>query len=373
VRLLLVNENIGGHETVHANLGHALGEIEEVDADFLHVPAPGLGRRIVGARIPGLDRLDLDLKPLRAQLALSAYVRRRIRRRLDRYDALYVYTHNAALLSPDLLRRLPTVVALDTTNAQNAYRLPYRRPTRFTPLVLPLTQSFERRVYRAATLVVANSEWAAESLRDDYGVPRSRIRVVPTGLRIPPDAPVGPEPQLPRIVFVGRSMERKGGNFLLALHRRHLRERCILTIVTPERVPPEPGVEVINDIRPGDPRLYSLLRSARLFAFPSEVDMFPNAVLEAMAAGLPVVAMRVGAVPEMVPDGVAGLLVEPGAESEFRRALETLLDDPARAEAMGAAARRRFEERYDVRVTARGLLDVVREAIELYGARPKLA
>jgi glycosyltransferase involved in cell wall biosynthesis len=74
-----------------------------------------------------------------------------------------------------------------------------------------------------------------------------------------------------------------------------------------------------------------------------------------------------------VPHGVAGFLVEPGAKNEFRTAVETLLDDPARAEAMGAAARRRFEDRYDVRVTAGALVDVVREAMRLHGARPRRA
>jgi alpha-maltose-1-phosphate synthase len=372
VRLLLVNENIGGHGTVHLHLERALREIDGVEADFLHVPAPRGIRHLAGVAIPGLAPLDLDLKPLRAQLALSAWVRRRLRRHAGSYDALHVYTHNAALLSQDVLRARPSVVVLDATNAQNAYRLPYRRPTSFTPRVLPLTQAFERRVYDAATLVVPSSAWAAASLRADYGIPDERVRVVPMGLAAPepaamPDPP--PEDGLPRLLFVGRSLERKGGNLLLRLHREHLVGRCILTLVTPEPVPAHEGVEVVSDLTPGDPRLWQLLRRSRAFVFPSEMDMAPNAVLEAMAAGTAVVAARAGAVPEMLDDGAAGLLVDPGDERGLLGAIESLLDRPDHGAALGAAGRSRFEERYDARVTARRLVGVVEEAIELHRSR----
>ena len=365
-----MNENIGGHATAHLHLERALRDVSGVDADFLHVPPPGLPRRLVGARVPGLDRLDLDLKPLRAQLAVSAWVRRHIRERVERYDAVYVYTHNAALLSADLLRNRPSVVGLDTTNAQNAYRLPYRRPTRFTPRVLGLTQAFERRVYDAATLVLANSEWAAASLREDYGVRPERIRIVPAGISAPAAGDGAAFPSdLPRVTFIGRTLERKGGNLLLAVHREHFAGRCVLTLVTPERVAPQPGVEVLNDVRPGDPRLAAVLRASRMLAFPSEIDMFPNVVLEAMAAGIPVVAGRAGAMPEMIGDGEAGILVEPRDARSVRDAIETLLDDEARAARLGAAARRRFEELFDVRVTAARFADVLREGIDLDRAR----
>ena len=373
MRLLLVNENIGGHGTVHLHLARAFAALPEVDAEFLHVPEPRLPRRVLGAALPGLDRLDLDLKPLRSQLALSTWVRKHLRGRVEGYDALHVYTHNAALLSSDLLRALPTVVALDATNAQNAYRLPYRTPTAFTPRVLPLTQVFERRVYSAATLVMPSSEWAAESLRSDYGVPDERLRVVPMGISAPePDPrPATVDAELPRILFVGRSLDRKGGNLLLRVHREHLVGRCVLTLVTPEPVPPQEGVEVVSDIKPGDPRLWELLRSSRAFALPSEMDMAPNAVLEAMAAGAAVVAARAGAMPEMLADGEAGLLVDPGDGRGLLAALESLLEEPDRAAALGAAARRRFEAQYDVHVTASRLLDVVRQATELHARPPK--
>ena len=220
MRVLFVNENIGGHATVHHHLANALLERGDVEAEFLTVPPPRGLRRLAGAAVPGLGALDLDLQPLRAQLALGAWVRARLAPRAARVDAVHIYTHNAGLLATHVLARVPTVVSLDTTNANNAYRLPYRMPTRFTPATVALTKPFERRVYDAAVTVVANSEWAARSLRDDYGVADAKIRVFPFGIAAPafptPEAPGTAVTELPTLVFVGNQLRRKGGEMLRA-------------------------------------------------------------------------------------------------------------------------------------------------------------
>ena len=370
MRVLFVNENIGGHATVHLHLERALGAHPEIEPEFLHVPPPGLGRRLVGARIPPLDRFDADLKPLRAELALSMHVRRRLAAALARCDVAHVYTHNAALLSARALESVPTVVSLDTTNAQNAFLLPYRRPTGWTRRLLPMTMRLEQRVYDAATLVVANSEWAAGSLRRDYGVPPEKIRIVPFGIAMPePPAEAPAREGLPRIVFVGRSLERKGGNRLLRLHQEHLRDRCRLVMVTPESVAAGLEVEVIGDVRPGDGRVLQVLHASDVFVFPSEIDMWPNAVLEAMGAGLPVVALNVNAMAEMVPPE-AGILVEPGDDDALVAAIRRLIDNPGEAARMGAEARRVALERHDVSGSTSRLVEALHEAVRIHAVEP---
>jgi starch synthase len=361
MRVLFVNENIGGHATVHHNLRRALSTRPDVDATFYNLPAPGVTRRVAAAPVPGLARLDLDLQPLRYQLAQSAVAHRAVSKLAAAADVVHVYTHNAALLSVGILRRRPVVVALDGTNAQNAYRLPYRSPTRWTPLALRTVVPFERRVYGMATLVVTQSEWAAESVAG-YGVDPDRIRIIPFGVTVPERPRDTRPPVRPTIAFVGRSLARKGGHRLLRLYREHLSSVADLDLVTLDRVAPSPGVRVINDMRPGDDRLATILGAATVFAFPSEMDLSPNAVLEAMAIGVPVVALRVGAVAEFVDHGVTGLLVDPGDDRAFLGALESILRDPARAARMGAAARARVIERFDAKVTTAALIDVLREA-----------
>lgn len=369
MRALFVNENIGGHATVHHHLRSVIGRIEGIDVDFIDVPEPGVLRRAAGAPVPGLARLDADLQPLRAQLALSAWVRRRLGTRVGRYDVVHLYTANAGLLSAGKLRRTPLVVSLDSTNALNAYRLPYRSPTRMTPITVAASKPFERRLHAVAEAIVANSAWAARSLVEDYDVAPRRLRVQPFGIEAPHFAqPAAPGTRaangLPRIVFVGRQLERKGGLRLLRLHQKHFVGRAELVMVTPEPLPPAPGVVVIDDLQPGDPRLWDVLRDAAIFAFPSTIDQAPNVVLEAMAAGLPVVAIDTAAVPEMVDDGRTGLLVRPeAADHVLLEALERLLSDADLRSSMGERGRRRFDRRYEAGSCAEALVSVLEAAV----------
>src|SRR4030095_7550507 len=130
---------------------------------------------------------------------LSRWVRDAIRHHdLAHVDALHVYTQHAALLSTESLRARPSVVSTDASGVQANRLHPGRVPTRFTPARIRLTGRLERRVFDAATLVVAQSQWAAASLRDDYGIAGERITVVPFGIMVPPEPPRRQEPAIPR-------------------------------------------------------------------------------------------------------------------------------------------------------------------------------
>ena len=371
LRVLFINENLGGHGTVHVYLAAALARRGDIEPEFLTVPRPGALRRIVGAAIPGLAHLDLDLKPIRSQLAISAWVHRQLRTRANGFDVIHLYTHNAGLLSSATFRRIPTVVTLDSTNVQNSRRLPYRHATRFTSLTVAATRPFERRVYAAARTVIANSEYTARSLRENYGLPESKLVVLPFGILAPIfDAQTEPpttSATLPRVVFVGHGMERKGGNLLVQLHRRLWSDRFELVLVTGDTVPPGRNLTVVSDIRPGDERLWSILRSASMFVFPSEIDQVPNAVMEAMAAGLPVVAVATGAVPEMVQDGVNGLLIPRAEAGALTIAIERLLENSSERAAMGEAGRRRFEAHFDMNTAVDRLVHVLTTAARSAG------
>lgn len=366
-RVLFLNENLGGHATVHLGIRHAIPAHPEISATFLDVPPPGLPRRAIGAHVPMLGRLDLDFQPLRAQLAQSMVARRLLRVADGAYDVLHVYTQHAALGSTHVLRRSPCVVSTDATGDQVSTLLPYRLPTRFTPAQNRLRHRFEEPVFAAATLVVAKSAWAADSLREHYGVPDDKLRVIPLGIVLPETRPVLPSSALPRVTFVGTTLWRKGGHRLLRVFRSVLRGRCELNLVTRETLAPEPGVRVFPDLIPGDPRLAAVLSGTAVFVLPTEMDSFGNAALEAMGAGVPVVATRMSALPEVVEDGVTGILVEPD-DRALARAIETLLDDEALRRRMGAAGRARVCQRFDARVTTGRLVEVLMDARERFRA-----
>jgi glycosyltransferase involved in cell wall biosynthesis len=97
--------------------------------------------------------------------------------------------------------------------------------------------------------------------------------------------------------------------------------------------------------RPDAPRL---IPAFDVIAVPSHIEPLGNATLEAMAAGRPVVGSRVGGIPEMVEDGVTGLLVPPHAPDALSSALRSLLEAPARREALGRAAHQRVAERFSL-------------------------
>lgn len=96
-----------------------------------------------------------------------------------------------------------------------------------------------------------------------------------------------------------------------------------------------------------------LLRLSDLLVLPSINEPFGRVLIEGMAVGLPVVATASGGVPEIVVDGQTGLLVPPEEVDALADAIASLLTDPTRARAMGAAGRARAVERFDVRRVAR--------------------
>jgi len=97
-----------------------------------------------------------------------------------------------------------------------------------------------------------------------------------------------------------------------------------------------------------------ILRASDMFVLSSRVEGNPLSVMEAMAAGLPVVSTAVGGVPELVREGETGLLVPSEDAGALARAVQVLVDDPVRRQAMGAAARRDAVSRFDIRHTVRG-------------------
>jgi glycosyltransferase involved in cell wall biosynthesis len=86
--------------------------------------------------------------------------------------------------------------------------------------------------------------------------------------------------------------------------------------------------------------------AADIFVLPSRSEAFPNAVLEAMAAGLPIVASDVGGIPELVENGRTGLLVRAGQPKALADGLCELMADPARAARLGETARSVAQARY---------------------------
>lgn len=120
----------------------------------------------------------------------------------------------------------------------------------------------------------------------------------------------------------------------------------------------------------GRTELKQYLADAAVLVLPSLEDNCPMVVLEAMATGLPVAAASIGGVPDLVEDGVTGLLFDPLVAEQMCAAVGRLIKDPALAAAMAAAAKTRTQERCSSLAVARRHLEVYHEMIEERGRIP---
>jgi glycosyltransferase involved in cell wall biosynthesis len=235
-----------------------------------------------------------------------------------------------------------------------------------------------RRAFQAAGTLVPWSEWARRSLIQEYGADPDRIRVLAPGAadaffalgerRGAAGAADGPAAPV-RILFVGGDWTRKGGPVLLSALAGLPADAWRLDVVTREPVPATPGVTVHHGVAPNSPELLALFSEADLFVLPSLGECLAVVLMEATAAGLPVVTTDVGALAEAVRPAESGLIVPPKEVGALREALAALIDDPARRRAMGRAGHVLARERFDARANNQALLDLVVERIRL-GVRP---
>ena len=212
----------------------------------------------------------------------------------------------------------------------------------------------QRAAYAAAHRVVANSGAAAGRLAREHG-PTARIHVIANGVDLSDYAPRKALRTVRRIITVARLRPEKAHDVLLTSAARIVSRH------------PDVEFDIVGDGREL-PALVGqcerlgltsrvhflghrddvagLLGDADLFVLPSRSEAFPNGVLEAMAASLPVVACAVGGVPELVEDGRTGVLVPPDDPEALAEAISSLIADPPRAWAFGRAGREAVEARY---------------------------
>lgn len=218
----------------------------------------------------------------------------------------------------------------------------------------PLLDALNRLAFRSSAAIIANSDAVRRYIQREYGAPAARIAVVYNAVDLDRFRPrAGPDDrQAPRVVTVGRLVAQKNPLLFVAaaaaLHKRLPAVRFVWIGDGPLReqvaaAVRAAGLEAVCELAGERADVPELLRSADLFWLTSDWEGLPNAVIEALACGLPVAATRVGGTPELVSDGVEGFLVEPGdGEALVARSLSVLRDAAARRR-MGAAARSRSE------------------------------
>ncbi len=342
--LTLCLEQTLGHRTHGQNLEAALAAAG-TPANVLRISPP----EVKSSRLPWA---------LQGSLAAS----REIHRSPRLPGPIFYHTQTISLFAPWTRGDCPYVVSVDATPFQVDAMGTWYQHRRASAPVERAKRRWYRRALAGAEAIVAWSSWAADSLHNDYGVPRGRILVAHPGAPRPLfDLTREPSTGPVRILFVGGDFVRKGGDQLLRAFQQLDDANVELAIVTNVAVPSVPGVRVEHDIRPGTERLFNAFQEADIFCLPTLGDCTPVAIEEAMAAGLPVVTTSIGANTETVLDGVTGRLVAPGNVPALRDALLDLIRDRGKREAMGAAARTRARELLDAESNAARVLGLLRD------------
>jgi glycosyltransferase involved in cell wall biosynthesis len=199
--------------------------------------------------------------------------------------------------------------------------------------------------HRSSSLYVTNSRALRAELVRAEKVPASLIEVIANGVELP-EMTADPSRRPARGIVVANLIAYKGhADLVEALALLDAPPSLCLVGEGPEHqrlaeLVRARGLDHVVMLAGAAPDARALLADYQFAVLPSHAEGLPNAVLEAMAAGLPVVATSVGGVPDVLADGVTGLLVPPRDPAALAAAIERLAGDPALRCAMGAAGRR---------------------------------
>jgi glycosyltransferase involved in cell wall biosynthesis len=215
---------------------------------------------------------------------------------------------------------------------------------------------FERMLERVTDALVHVSAYEAEVYRDKIGIPRCRAIVIRNGLREEEFVPVTPKNDARDLLFLGMLRDLKGVDvFLEAIarletaHGRNLTAHVVGQAEEPGRYEAlSRSLGIADRIAFGEPMpAREAFASARMIVVPSRAESMPYVVLEAIAAGMPVIATDVGGIPEIFgPD--TGALVPPGDATALAVAIDAALADPRRADADAAARRAWLHPRFNI-------------------------
>ncbi|HEY9852746.1 MAG TPA: glycosyltransferase family 4 protein [Leptolyngbyaceae cyanobacterium] len=297
-----------------------------------------------------IQRQNIDFFRLRVQTAFAYMSRRLVDRKINQadYSVLHLHTQPLGFLALDLMRKLPTVISIDFTAVQASQE---KTDPNFRWTFAPNCW-LEKKVYDAAAGIVTFSDATRKSVVEDFQIDEEKVKVVYPGIpiqKIPAQDWSKKDREKPfQILFIGGDFERKGGQDLLEVFLEHFGEQAELHLVTQAPVKcNHPRVHIHDDVKAYTPKWLALYHQADMFVMPTYAEPFGWVFIEAMAAGLPVIATRVNAIPEIVSHQETGFLVNPGDRAELACRISQLIDNPNLAREMGEKGRKVVEQKFN--------------------------
>lgn len=197
-----------------------------------------------------------------------------------------------------------------------------------------------------------------------HRIPDERIHLLYNGIDVNEVQPSDEDDGY--VLFLGRLVAEKGAETLLKAHQQsNYAWKLVVAGVGPlfDVLKTQYNPSILVGYLAGD-ALKAMIRKASVIVVPSEwYENCPMSVLEAMAYGKPVVGSRMGGIPELVEDGVTGLLFEAGNISQLNEALNKLMVSPGLRKKMGEAARLRVEANFTLAKHNDGLMNIYRKIL----------
>ncbi len=346
-KVLSIIEEYLGHKTYGHLMRTHFAQLSSCDVDFFWYNED----REIHTRI--LNRLlsyvptnswlrdqNLTAHLLRIQLGFAYMARRLALRKLQQsnYAVLHFHTQPLAYLALDLMERCPTVVSIDRTIMQVA------REKTHPQLYWTYYPHYkiEKRVFQSAAAIVSFSESARQSVIQDYNIHSGKVRVIYPGVNLaqiplPESSKKAKKPF--NILFIGGDFERKGGYDLLSVFLKEFANDAELHLVTTATIQCDhSNVYIHNQVKAYTPEWLQLYQQADVFVMPTYSEPFGWVFVEAMAAGLPIIATTINAIPEIVHHKETGLLIQPGDRPALAESLRTLMQSPHLRTEMGHRA-----------------------------------
>jgi glycosyltransferase involved in cell wall biosynthesis len=294
------------------------------------------------------------------------------------YDVIHVHGLSYHTFAASLVGRWlgkPTITKLaNSGRASDIMKMRNGQHLALSRLMLPIALRCDR-------FVALNTAVGRELL--DAGVPADRIVQIPNGIEVGTmSIPSDREPHRPAgVVFLGRLHEQKGVDVLLraaAWIREHRPERSLRYDVVgdgplrDELLALAQNLGVASDVRflGYHDDVAPLLDMADAFVLPSRAEGISNALLEAMAVGVPVIASDVPGNTDVVEHEANGLLVEVDDPASLAAAILRLVDEPDLRERLRQEARRTVETRYSIGHVAERYVDLYRQLVSSPSALP---
>jgi glycosyltransferase involved in cell wall biosynthesis len=362
-RFGFIMEQALGHVTHHQNLARWVAEDSAVSPIWMPVPQTADD---IWERTPAIKG-NWSLKAsLRARALLQATLK------TTTPDALFWHTQTTALFAPPFMKKIPSVVSLDATPINyDTVGAAYDHVPSSNAWLEKQKHRWHSRTFATADALVTWCQWAADSLVSDYGVEASKITVIPPGVDLEKwKTPVRAEHSgRLRLLLVGGDFARKGGHELVQAFTQGLSRICELDIATRDEAAKQKysgieGLRIHIGLQANSDPLRELYARADVFAFPTLADCLPLAVMEAMAAGLPVITTSVGALGEEVESGRNGLLVKPGDAADIVKAVEALAQDAGLRRRMAVESELMAQDRFDARTNYGRILSVLKNTAD---------